>query len=63
VWDSYSDRSQIQHDYLRKEGEQIEREISVAPFIAGEGTTDFHLSSMEKFGKERDSHVQGNRAE
>jgi hypothetical protein len=55
--------SQIQHNYMRKEGEQIEREVIVAPFIAGEGTADFHLSSMEKFGKERDSHIQENTAE
>jgi hypothetical protein len=48
---------------MRKEGEQIEREVIVAPFIAGEGTADFHLSSMEKFGKERDSHIQENTAE
>jgi hypothetical protein len=35
----------------------------VAPFIAGEGTANFHLPSMEKFGKERDPHIQENRAE
>jgi hypothetical protein len=48
---------------VRKEREQIEREIGVAPFIAGEDTGDLHLPSMKKFGKERDSHIQGNRAE
>jgi hypothetical protein len=35
----------------------------VATFIAGEDTADFHLPSKEKVGKERDPHIQGNRAE
>ena len=33
-----------------------------APFVAGEGTVDLHLPSMEKFGKERDPHIQGNKS-
>jgi hypothetical protein len=32
----------------QKEGEHIEREINVAPFMAGEGTADFHLSINEE---------------
>jgi hypothetical protein len=35
----------------------------VATFIAREDTADFHLPSMEKVGKERDPHIQGNIAE
>jgi hypothetical protein len=46
----------------RKEGEQIETG-GVATFIASEDTADFHLTSMEKVGKERDPYIQGNRAE
>jgi hypothetical protein len=35
----------------------------LATFIASEDTADFHLPSMEKVGKERDPHIQENRAE
>jgi hypothetical protein len=35
----------------------------VATIIAGEDTADFYLPSMEKVGKERDPHIQGNKAE
>jgi hypothetical protein len=32
----------------QKERERIERDINVAPFMAGEGTADFHLSINEE---------------
>jgi hypothetical protein len=45
----------------RKKREEIETGV-VATFIAGEDTADFHLPSIEKVGKKRDTHIQGNRA-
>jgi hypothetical protein len=35
----------------------------LATFIASEDTANFHLPPMEKVRKERDPHIQGNRAE